>query len=371
MTLHAVTVPKWGLAMEEATLMSWLVPDGATVNRGQEVAEIESSKIANVLEAPAGGVLRRQVAMVGDTRAVGALLAVLADANEDEAAIDMFVAEFAARAAATPQRVFAPPPEETLVIDGRSVNFLRVRSAGPTRGAPLVLLHGLGGNLRSWSLNQYELAVGRDVYAVDLPGHGASSKEVGAGTLEELAKWVAAFFQAQSLGPVHLVGHSLGAALALQVALSRPDCVKSLTGICGAGFGTPLNRAYLEGFVAAARRKDLKPVVELLFAEPTRVTREMLDDLIAYKRIDGVTEALRLLIDHALSEETQVQVHKDFGAVRVPALAIRGSQDRILPSYTIESPIRVSVIESAGHMPQLEAPAELNALIIEFIDKFE
>jgi pyruvate dehydrogenase E2 component (dihydrolipoamide acetyltransferase) len=356
--------------MEEATLMSWLVQAGATVNRGQEVAEIESSKIANVLEAPAAGVLRRQVAMVGDTRAVGALLAVLSDATEDEAAIDTFVAEFVAHAAATPKKGVTPPAEETLVIDGLAVNFLRVPSSAPTDRAPLVLLHGLGGNLRNWLLNQYELAAHRDVYAIDLPGHGASSKQVGTGTLEVLAKGVTSFLQAQLLGSVHFVGHSLGAAVALQVALDRPDCVKSVTSVCGVGFGGCLNRAYLEGFVTAERRKDLKPIVEMLFSEPARVPRNILDELIAFKRIDGVKEALRLLIDHALSEESQVRIHKSLADARVPKLAILGRLDRILRPSALELPVRVCVIESAGHMPHLETAGELNRLIIEFIDSF-
>ena len=83
MSLHAVAVPKWGLSMEEGTLTSWLVADGALVTPGQEIAEFESSKIANTIEAPAAGVLRR-LASEGEIKPVGALLAVLADAEEDE-----------------------------------------------------------------------------------------------------------------------------------------------------------------------------------------------------------------------------------------------------------------------------------------------
>ena len=200
----------------------------------------------------------------------------------------------------------------------------------------------------------------------------ASSKDVGGGTLEELAARVAAFMGAQNLGPVHLVGHSLGAAVAVMLALDRSGQVKSLTAVCGAGVSGMLNRAYVEGFVAATRRKDLKPVIEMLFAEPTRVTREMLDELIAFKRIDGVAQALRLLIDNALSDTALAQMRARLDAIRAPILVIVGRSDLIVPPVRIEGlsgPVRV--IEAAGHMPQLEAAVELNGFIAGFVQARE
>ena len=236
----------------------------------------------------------------------------------------------------------------------------------------MVLLHGFGGNHRSWSLSQYDLAAGRDVYALDLPGHGASSKEVGGGRLEELAARVAAFMGALDLTPAHLVGHSLGAAVAATLAFDHPEHVKSLTAVCGVGFCGALNRAYVEGFLVAARRKDLKPVVELLFAEPTRVTREMLDELIAFKRIDGVERALRTLIDHSLSDAALAQIRARLGAIRTPMLVIAGKRDLIVPPDSGAGMLtQVRIIESAGHMPQLEAAAELNGLMGEFVQGLE
>ena len=73
----AVTVPKWGMAMEEGTVTAWHVEEGAPVAEGDEVLDVESTKIANAIEARAGGVLRRRVAAVGATLPVGGLLAVI------------------------------------------------------------------------------------------------------------------------------------------------------------------------------------------------------------------------------------------------------------------------------------------------------
>ena len=73
-----IVMPKWGLAMEEGTLTAWLVEGGSEIEKGQEIAEIETTKIANVFESPVSGTLRRLVAKQGDVLPVGALLAVLA-----------------------------------------------------------------------------------------------------------------------------------------------------------------------------------------------------------------------------------------------------------------------------------------------------
>ena len=76
--IQPIIMPKWGLAMEEGALTSWLVQSGSEVEKGKEIAEIETSKLANVFESPVSGTLRRLVAKEGDVLPVGALLAVLA-----------------------------------------------------------------------------------------------------------------------------------------------------------------------------------------------------------------------------------------------------------------------------------------------------
>jgi len=91
--IRAIEVPKWGLSMEEGTLTSWLIEEGDTFAEQQEVCEIETSKIANVLQAPFAGVLRRKVAQPGETIAVGGVLGVVADASVSEADIDAYLAQ--------------------------------------------------------------------------------------------------------------------------------------------------------------------------------------------------------------------------------------------------------------------------------------
>ena len=92
--IYPVTVPKWGIEMQEGTLVAWRLQPGDTVAKGAELADIETEKIVNTLESPAAGVLRRQIAAQGDTLAVGALVAVLSDGDESDEDIESFIASF-------------------------------------------------------------------------------------------------------------------------------------------------------------------------------------------------------------------------------------------------------------------------------------
>ncbi len=95
---YLLTMPKWGLTMEEGTLVNWLVEVGAEIELGMAVAEVETDKIVNVLEASRAGVMRRKIAEDGDVLPVGALLGVIADASVSDQEIDAFLAGGAAEA---------------------------------------------------------------------------------------------------------------------------------------------------------------------------------------------------------------------------------------------------------------------------------
>ena len=101
-------------------------------------------------------------------------------------------------------------------------------------------------------------------YAIDLPGHGGSAKDVGAGDVVSLAHAVIAFLDAKDADKAHLVGHSLGGAIALHLALDHGERVASATLVCPAGLGAEINMVYINGFMGAKRRKHLQPILRAM-----------------------------------------------------------------------------------------------------------
>ena len=83
-----IVMPKWGLSMSEGTVVSWLVEEGTEVTVGLPILEVETDKIANAVEAPDPGLLRRRVAQAGELLPVKALLGVMAPAEVGDAEID-------------------------------------------------------------------------------------------------------------------------------------------------------------------------------------------------------------------------------------------------------------------------------------------
>jgi pyruvate dehydrogenase E2 component (dihydrolipoamide acetyltransferase) len=90
-----LSLPKWGLLMTEGTLASWRAPVGASLAAGDPVADIESEKIVNELEAHEPGILRRQLIQAGETCPVGALIGVMTEGDVPDADIDAFIAGYA------------------------------------------------------------------------------------------------------------------------------------------------------------------------------------------------------------------------------------------------------------------------------------
>jgi pyruvate dehydrogenase E2 component (dihydrolipoamide acetyltransferase) len=365
--IRPIVMPKWGLAMQEGMVAKWLVGEGAEISAGDEILDIETSKIANVFESPVGGPLRRIVVGEGETVPVGALLGVVADASVPDADLDAFVAEFQEEFAAHAAEAGAAAPEpETIEAGGRRLRYLAL---GEGEGTPIVFIHGFGGDLNNWQFNQETLAAGRPTYALDLPGHGGSTKDLAAegADVGALAGAVLDFMDVKGIPKAHLVGHSLGGAIALDLALNHPDRVRSVTAICSAGLGPEIDMVYIDGFMAAKRRKQLQPVLEMLVADPATVSHEMIEDVLKFKRLDGVETALNRIIERTFAGGRQaLQLSGRLGELAMPVQVIWGRQDRIIPvrhSDDLSSRVEVHVFDDAGHMVHMEKAVEVNQLI--------
>ena len=358
-----IVMPKWGLSMKEGTINDWLVEEGAQISVGMPILDVETDKIANAVEAPDAGTLRRKVAAVGDILPVKALLGVLAPPEVSDAEIDAFVAAYETPAADEDDEDAAAHAYHFIDVEG-----IRVRYAKRGEGAQTVLfIHGFGGDLDNWLFNLDALAEAHTVIALDLPGHGQSTPTLPGTTLASLAGFVARFMDALDIDQAHLVGHSMGGGVAAQLAVDAPQRVRSVALVSPAGMGDEVNSGYTEGFVNAQSRRDLKPVVELLFADAGLVSRQMLDDLLKYKRLDGVTQALGSLGASLFGGGRQSeQPGRKLGDSGKPVLVIWGAQDQIIPAAHAENApagATVKVFDDAGHMSQMEKANEVNALL--------
>jgi pyruvate dehydrogenase E2 component (dihydrolipoamide acetyltransferase) len=353
-----VVMPKWGLSMEEGKLTGWLIEDGKRINIGEAILEVETDKIAGAVEASDAGTLRRRVGEPGTVYPVKALLGVIADDSVTDKEIDDYVASYVTPAPEEGAEGESGPKYEFVELPEGRIRYAKRGSGDET----IILIHGFGGDLDNWLFNIDALAESATVYALDLPGHGQSVKAIADPSLAVLAMTVVSFMNAMDIKSAHLVGHSLGGAIAMEIAREAKDRVKSLTLISSAGLGPDINIDYINGFITASSRRDLKPVVEQLFANPSLVTRQLIDDLLKYKRLDGVDQALRSLAASVFPEGRQ---QAKLGTSGIPALVVWGKEDRIIPSShaAAATGAKTEVIGAAGHMVQMEQAGKVNALI--------
>jgi pyruvate dehydrogenase E2 component (dihydrolipoamide acetyltransferase) len=379
-----VTMPKWGLSMQLGKITAWVVAEGDDVKVGDDLADIETEKITGTLEASDAGTVRRIVARVGEDVPVSGTIALIAPADVTDNDLEAAVAQ--ARAvidAGVPDDAVSGPELQTADVGGRKISY----AGGGQDGDVVLLVHGYGGDRNSWLFLQEPLAARYRVYALDLPGHGTSAKDVGAGPagtaapegqagpegpLGVLADAVIGVLDALGAERAHLVGHSMGGAVALAVAARDPARIASLTLIAPSGFGLEINAGYLRSFADAQTRRELKPVVGQLFADEQLVTRQLVEDLLAYKRLDGVDEALHTLADTLLDGDIQRAGSAALVAAiggEAPVTVVWGRADRIIPAAQAESVAGAArhLIDGAGHMPHMERPAEVQAAIEETI----
>lgn len=364
--IERVTMPKWGLSMKHGVITDWQVTEGDMVAKGDDLADIDTDKIVGTLESPAAGLLRRIVAGVGNSAPVGATIAVLAPAEVPDTEVDTVAAAAREEVASGAVPEPAGPAERTVQVAGRTIACASLGEAADA--VPVVLVHGFGGDRESWLFVQEPLAADRVVHALDLPGHGASGKDVGDGDLDTLAGAVTGFLAAAGIERAHLVGHSLGGAVIARAARVSPDRVASLTLVAPAGFGADVDAEYLRGFAEATSRRELKPLLRRLFADPAQVNRQLVDDLLRYKRIDGVPACLNTLLGTMLDGDAQrIDTPALLAGLSVPVAAVWGRSDRILPPPADLPGASLRLVDDAGHLVHLEAPGAVRETIEENI----
>ena len=141
--------------------------------------------------------------------------------------------------------------EQFIDYQDRDGNQARIAYTRTGHGAPVLLIHGVGLQGTIWKPQVEALKANHDVIAVDMPGHGGSSLPPADATLSHYADAILALLDALKVGRAHMVGHSMGALVAIEFALAHPDRVASLVAMNAVFCRTPEQRAAIEARVNA------------------------------------------------------------------------------------------------------------------------
>lgn len=387
-----VYVPRWGVTMEKATIAAWLVKEDEPVVKGQDLVELETEKIVNVVQAPADGVLRCILVPKGETAPVGALLGVISEAGE---AFDLDALRGAGpqvqaagpgerqqregRPAEKNQRgrVRASPPARRLAeehgldlavlegtgpegsvsrddvertiatavarsfeegdktAEGVALHYVSVGGEGTglkTSSIPVVLVHGIAGSTLLWQANLSAIGARHKVFAVDLPGHGRSGTPGGRYDIGLFTRSLLGFLDACGLEKVVLAGHSLGGHVCLKLALERPERVAKLVLIDSGGLGPEIDVGFLKPLLSGITREATETMLRGLFANPAMVNRSMVDATFEALSRPGTWEAVRSAVESAVPRGIQVEsLAERLSELRVPVLIAWGGKDGVIP----------------------------------------
>lgn len=264
------------------------------------------------------------------------------------------------------------------VIDGLR---WEVRARGT--GTPLLLLHGFTGRGSAWGTHTVAFARTFRVITVDLPGHGRSGTATpDRMTVERTADALATILKSTHVAPTHVLGYSLGARIALRLAVAHPDVVRRLVlESPSAGLATEEERAMRraadddlatrierDGVAAFAAEWERRPVFASHASLPTaRAARLRAMRLANDPR--GLAASLR-----GAGQGAMEPLFDRLAAVTAPTLVIAGAlDDRGRPrAQQVARGIpgaRLEIIDNAGHTPHEEQPAVFRRLALDFLQE--
>lgn len=235
----------------------------------------------------------------------------------------------------------------------------------PGAGRPVVFLHGAAANHLVWGAQLRELGQTHRAIALDLPGHGRSDPP-GRDTIEGYRDDLLGLLDALAIDRAVVVGHSMGGAIALALALAHPDRVAGL-GLVGTGARLRVLPAILEGIQSPAGYARIAELV---------VDHSYAAGLDARLRERALAEfrSCPPAVAHAdFSACDEFDVMARLGEIRAPTLVVCGSEDRMTPvkySEFLAAHIpraRLVVLEGASHSAMLEQPDALNEALADFL----
>jgi pimeloyl-ACP methyl ester carboxylesterase len=238
---------------------------------------------------------------------------------------------------------------------------------------PVVLLHGLGSSSRDWLFQRPAFESAYPVLMVDLPGHGRSPRAARPLSVHGMAEDVARVLTKEALPASHVIGVSLGACVALALALQAPQRVRSLTLINGFA---RLRPAGVAGGARMLVRLALLATVpmRLVAWHVARATFPRADHAdLRQLAVDSLRRTSRRSYIAAIGALLAYDVRGHLGRVQCPTLVVTGGADRTVPSSAARAlaggipGARLLTVPGSGHAPHCDAPGVVNAAVLEFL----
>ena len=274
-------------------------------------------------------------------------------------------------------------PVNTLTVNGHQMAYVDTG-----QGKPMILIHGFGGSMWQWEHQYIPFASSHRVIIPDLIGSGLSDKPEGTYSPQYLLQFFLAFMDGLRIQQATLVGNSMGAGLAMAMALDHPDRVDRLVLISGfppqieTSIGSPEFRRFFEhrpplwlakiGNQLAGRSTTERLLKEMVY-EPTLISAPVIERSFRNRQRGGMLTPLYSLLDHIDNWEESYGHRLD--AITHRTLLLWGDHDRVFPveiGQQVKNLIPKTqwhVISQAGHLPQWEQPEVVNALILSFLQE--
>ncbi|MGZ6346113.1 MAG: alpha/beta fold hydrolase [Anaerolineales bacterium] len=239
-----------------------------------------------------------------------------------------------------------------------------LHEGGGLKKPPLVLIHGAGGDHLSWPPEIRLLADAR-VFTLDLPGHG-KSKGPGLQSVGDYAEIVIAFMNAVDLSRVVFIGHALGGAIAMTLAIYHSQRVAGM-GLISTGARLPIAAEVLEN--AANPATFILAVQSLQELMNTPLTAKNVKDQV-YKRLSSNRPTL---FQGDLRASDQFDVTTCLDDIHSPVLVICGTSDQLVPRHFSEHLAEkipgaaLQTVDGVGHQVMLEQPRRMAGLLSVFL----
>jgi pimeloyl-ACP methyl ester carboxylesterase len=268
-----------------------------------------------------------------------------------------------------------------------------LESGNAARGDPVVMIHGVGGWAENWREVMEPIATsGRRAIAVDLPGFGESER---AGRVAHFGprdpfypRFVIGLLDELGIPSAHIVGNSMGGAVAYMTAVTAPERTSSLALVASGGLGTDialfLRVATLPGMITLARLfgrpEHGREVLRTCFFDPSRIPATLYAEAERYG-FASYPEFVRALRSGVTIRGVRPALRRHWvaqaGRYRGPVLVVWGREDAVLPiahladAKDVFPQAEVRVIERCGHLPMIERTDEFLAALLPFLDRAE